>query len=239
MARVLSSAVCAELANKSTTFVTLVELLFPDGLSGSSAYQRFTTHYRDITYDSNTYSSNASLMGVSQIEETERINTGSVSVMISGISTTNISTALSLDYINAEANIYRAFIGDDGFVIGGSGADSDDGVFNIWHGRISSYTIAEQPSSGTSTITWNLASHWVDFGRVGGRRMNSKSEQFVTGHKTDTGFDAATMPIKNFYWCKLGIRAEELKKRKKESIESQTPGVVTDVQYGLPSGNFG
>ena len=55
MTRGLSSDITSEISNQSIKPIALVEILFPTP-------QRLTNHYKDITHNSNTYTSSSHLV---------------------------------------------------------------------------------------------------------------------------------------------------------------------------------
>ena len=77
MARGLTTAVNNELATDSLNPVTLIYL-------GVSSGSRYTDHYKDITYNSNTYSTSSLFLQASGISETSEVEVNNLTLTFSG-----------------------------------------------------------------------------------------------------------------------------------------------------------
>jgi hypothetical protein len=88
MARGLTTAVNNELATDKLNPVTLVYMNVGAGL-------RFTDHYKDLTFDSNTYLASSLFLKVSQVSESSEVEVSNLSLEFSGADQTIISLFLS------------------------------------------------------------------------------------------------------------------------------------------------
>lgn len=184
MARSLTSSVKTELATNQLNPVTLVYL----NISGG---QRFTDHYKDITYDSNTYSTSSLLLGVSDVSESAEVAVDSLTVVFTGADQTIISLLLNNDYMDKEAEIYKGFLDSSQALI------SDP--FLLFKGRIESFAIEED--ANRSQVSVSIASHWSDFEKVKGRKTNTNSQQlYFSG---DVGFDYSSQSITDIKWGRV------------------------------------
>jgi len=184
MARSLTTAVKNELATDKLNPVILIYFNISTGL-------RFTDHYKDITYDSNTYTASSLFLGLSDISESSEVSVDSISVAFSGADQTIISLVFNNDYMEKEAEIYKGFLNSSQQLI----ADP----FLLFKGRIESFNLDEDETS--STITINIASHWSDFERIQGRRTNTASQQlYFSG---DVGFDYASQSVLDIKWGRV------------------------------------
>ena len=181
MARSLTSAVKTELATNKLNPVTLVYL-------GIASGSRYTDHYKDISYNANTYTASSVLLGVSDVSESSDVAVDSITVVFTGADQTIISLLLNNDYMDKEAEIYKGFLDSSQQLI----ADP----FLLFKGRIESFAIDEDANS--SQVSISIASHWADFDKTKGRKTNTNSQQlFYSG---DVGFDYASQVIQGIKW---------------------------------------
>ena len=181
MARSLTSLVKSQLAGNKLNPVTLVYLNIGGG-------QRFTDHYKDITYDTNTYTASSLLLGVSDVGENNEVAVDSITVAFTGADQTIISLLLNNDYMDKEAEIYKGFLDSSQALI----ADP----FLLFKGRIESFSIEEDATN--SQVSVSIASHWSDFEKEKGRKTNTNSQQlFFAG---DVGFDYSSKSVQQIKW---------------------------------------
>lgn len=183
MARSLTTAVKSELASDQLNPVILIYFNIASG-------QRFTDHYKDITYASNTYSASSLFLGLSSVSESPEVAVDSISVGFSGADQTIISLIFNNDYMEKEAEIYRGFLDSSHQLIANP--------FLLFKGRIESFNLDEDINS--SVISINIASHWSDFEKIKGRKTNTTSQKlYFTG---DVGFDYASQTTQDIKWGK-------------------------------------
>jgi hypothetical protein len=181
MTRNLTTALKNELETDSLQPITLVYINVGTGY-------RFTDHYKDLTYDSNTYSASSLFLKVSSVKESSEIEVGNITVFFSGADQTIISLFLSNQYMEKEAEIYKGFLDSSENLI------SDP--FLLFKGRIESFNIDENINSSNANIV--IASHWSDFSKIEGRKTNTGSQQLHFAN--DLGFEFASQTVQDIKW---------------------------------------
>ncbi len=99
MTRSLSAGVLAEIATNKLNPVELVYL----GISTGTYY---TDHYKDLTFDGNTYTASSLFLGSSEVQETADVAVNTLTLKFSGADTTIISLLLNNNYMNKPAKVY-------------------------------------------------------------------------------------------------------------------------------------
>jgi len=129
MARGLTTAVNNELATDSLNPVTLVYL-------GVSTGSRYTDHYKDITYDANTYTASSLLLNASAVSESSEVEIANIQLRFSGADQTIISLFLNNNYMNKDVEVYKGFLNDSQSLIGDP--------FTLFKGKIESFSVDEE-----------------------------------------------------------------------------------------------
>ena len=93
MTRSLSAGVLAEIATNKLNPVELIYL----GVSTGSYY---TDHYKDLTFDGNTYIASSLFLGSSEVQETADVAVNTLTLKFSGADLTIISLLLNNNYMN-------------------------------------------------------------------------------------------------------------------------------------------
>jgi hypothetical protein len=181
MARGLTSAVNTELATDSLNPVTLVYL-------GVASGSRYTDHYKDVSYSSNTYTASSIFLDASAVTESAEVEISNIQLRFSGADQSIISLFLNNNYMNKDVEVYKGFLNDS------QGLISDP--FTLFKGKIESFSVDEEINR--STVTISATSHWSDFERVQGRRTNTNSQQIH--FDADVGFDYASQAIAELKW---------------------------------------
>ena len=162
MVRTLTTAVKNELATDSLQPVTLVYI-------GVGSGSRYTDHYKDITYDSNTYSASTLFTRLSSVSESSEIQVSNITLSFTGVDQTITSLFLNNIYLEKEAEIYKGFLNASEQVI----ADP----FLLFKGRIESFTLDESVNSSDVNVV--IASHWADFSKIEGRKTNTGYNNYI------------------------------------------------------------
>lgn len=181
MTRTLTTAVKNELATDSLQPINLVYINIGTGY-------RFTDHYKDVTYDSNTYLASSLFTRLSSVTESSEIEVSNITLSFSGADQTIISLFLSNNYMEKEAEVYKGFLNSSEAVI----ADP----FLLFKGRIESFSIDESINQSNANIV--VASHWSDFSKIEGRKTNTGSQQIH--FNTDKGFEFASQTVQDIKW---------------------------------------
>jgi len=181
MTRGLTTAVNNELATDALNPVTLVYINVGSGL-------RFTDHYKDLTYDSNTYTASSLFLKVSEVSESSEVEITNIALEFTGADQSIISLFLSSEYMDRDVEIYKGFLDTTQTLI----ADP----FLLFKGRVESFNIDESLES--SDVKVIATSHWSDFDKIKGRKTNTGSQQlYFTG---DLGFDYASQTVQDIKW---------------------------------------
>ena len=181
MARGLSTAVNNELATDKLNPVTLLYLNIGSGY-------RFTDHYKDITYDSNTYSASSLFIKTSGVSESSEVDITNLTLEFTGVDQTILSLLLSGNYMDKEVEVYKGFMDANQALI----ADP----FLLFKGRVESFNLDEDLTSSDVQIV--VASHWADFDKIKGRKTNTNSQQLYFAG--DLGFDYASQTVQDIKW---------------------------------------
>ena len=178
MPRGLSSSITTELQNQNIKPIVLVEILFPTP-------QRITNHYKDITFNSNTYTASGHLLSITTKAENAEVDTSNFQIELSGADNAFISIVLNNVVSNDNVNIDIAFL------------DSSDAIidsFTYDKGFLDSFSI----DTDKAILILNCSSHFAYFSRVQGRKTNTGSQQrFFTG---DVGFEFAALTLDDLKW---------------------------------------
>lgn len=130
----------------------------------------------NLTLDGETYLGASTLVGVSEVIETDRVEAAGFKVTLSGIPSSLLSIALTEDYQERPAKIWFAFLNASGAVV------ADEIV--IFAGRMDVMSIQE--GGATATIEVALESYLVDGGRA--RKRELTPEDQAIDYPADTGF---------------------------------------------------
>jgi hypothetical protein len=181
MTRSLTAGVIAELATNKLNPVELIYL----GISTGTYY---TDHYKNLTFDGNTYTASSLFLGSSEVQENADVAVNTLSLKFSGADTTIISLLLNNNYMNKPVKVYRGFLNDSQELI----ADP----FLLFDGRISSFTLEEDTTSSSVNII--VASHWADFEKTSGRRTAENSQKIY--FPNDKGMEFASKTAQRIKW---------------------------------------
>ena len=178
MARGLSSALLAELSNQTIKPILLVELLFPTP-------QRLTNHYKDVTFNANTYSSSGHLLAINAKTENSKLDVANFTVRLSAVDSAFTSILLNNNVSNDEVTINIGLL------------DSTDSLIDTYQfdkGYVESFRI----NTNNATIDLICTSHFADFSRIAGRKTNEGSQQRF--FSTDRGFEFAGLTVQDILW---------------------------------------
>ena len=181
MTRSLTAGVIAEIATNKLNPVELIYL----GISTGTYY---TDHYKDISFDGNTYVASSLFMGLSEVTENAEVAVNSLSLRFTGADQTIISLFLNNDYMDKEVTVYRGFLNDSQALI--------TDPFLLFQGRIENFNIEDDETS--SSVLISVASHWADFDKVKSRKTNTNSQKLH--FSTDKGFDYASKSVRDIKW---------------------------------------
>ena len=139
--------------------------LFVEMIFDLSTDRLWTGPY-DISWGGNTWTGAGGMLGVSRVPETSELKAHGVNVVLSGVPTSMITTALDENYQGRTANLYYGFFDDDGAVIG---TPTKIGGFIMDVMRITE-------GGDVSVITMSLESRLAILDRVSPRRLTFEDQ---------------------------------------------------------------
>jgi len=195
MSRNLESTTIAALSNEKLISFHLLTFYFGTPF-------RLTDHQHQLTYDfgsgTETFLSSGRLASSGSIKETLELSNPSISVILTGANEADIALALTEDFNDRRVVIRRGFFD-------GTGETTDSNIiaapFIIFDGRVNSYTITDDPTSGESSVTWSLVSHWADWEKVNGRKCNNQNAQLE--FPSEDGFSHTYDQVGQRNWGKI------------------------------------
>jgi len=155
-----------------------------------SATYYVTDNFRDITYDSNTYTALGFFLNFDTIEESASISASKITLGLSGVDQTYTNLFLTENYVDRRVVIRKAFIDTSNVLI------ADPVV--IFDGRMDNPVITEDTDSGLATIGVTVSNQFVDFEKTPGRYTNHENQQLY--YPGDKGFIYASQIIKDIVW---------------------------------------
>lgn len=167
-----------------------------------SAPFRLTDWVHDIDYNfgsgTETFQSTGRLVSTSGVKESLNIANDTLSLTFTGANSADISLALTENFNDKQVIIRRGFFDSTGET---TDANIITDPFIIFDGRVSSYKIDDDPMSGESAVTWEIASHWAKWDQVAGRKCNNENAQIYFA--TETGFSETFNQIGDRTWGKV------------------------------------
>jgi len=151
MARTIGSTFSTQLSSTQTRPFYAVEFLYATPL-------RIWTGYDDFTILSETYSGLGNLVSISSVQESADTKANGIKIVVSGLNTDILSTALSQTQQGVVVNIYF------GVLTTTSNAQAIvDTPYEIFSGFVDTVTINEQ--GDTSSITFDIESKLISLER--------------------------------------------------------------------------
>ena len=169
MTRTVSAALLTALGQTDVHPYYAIELDFDSGPI------RLWTGYGDKTIDSNTYTGSGSLLNISGMEEVNDLSAKSITLTLSGISSSIISLALTEPYQRRECKVYF-------------GTTDTSTPVEVFSGLINTMTIED--SGETSAIKLVVESKLVRLERASNRRYTQ--ENHIARHAGDNFFSYVT-----------------------------------------------
>jgi hypothetical protein len=181
MTRSLTSTLISALSTNKLNPVNLVYI-------GVDTGYYYTDHYKAITFNGNTYLASSIFLGASEAQESSEVSANSLVLKFSGADQTMTSLFLNYDYMNKQAFVYRGFLDSSQALI--------SNPFLLFEGKIENFNLEERDN--TSEVLISVASHWVDFDKIAGRKTNTNSQKLF--FPNDKGFDYASKSVKEIKW---------------------------------------
>lgn len=159
-----------------STYAYLVSLDVPIDTNGNFTTVYMTNAYRDIAvnllgsgYPDTIFLRLGHLLSIGKITEDLNLNTNGTNITLAGADQTFISSYLSYPGFSHTVTIRICRIYSDD--------SSINDITIIFSGYIDSYSISEDSSSGTSTLSLKATNQFSTFNRQSGRRLNDDDQQ--------------------------------------------------------------
>ena len=183
MTRTVTTAVNNELTAAELSPFFAVEMDFSDGIV------RLWTGYGSITIDSNTFLAGGDILSVSSISENGEVQANGVTIMLSGLSTSLVASALTTAYQGRDLNVYVGVLNASGAVI----ADP----IKVFAGKMDVMTVEDNGADAQITVT--AESKLIDLERSRARRYTSEDQKI--DFPNDKGLDfIAGLQDKTVVW---------------------------------------
>lgn len=174
--RELTAAMLAAIAASTVRPAIFYEGEFVDS-GGAAAYLRFWTGVGSVTWDSKTWTGGGQLLSISQLEETTDLKAVGFSVVLSGMPSAVISTALSYTRQGKPGKLWLGLFDASGSLL----ADP----YPLRRGR---FDIAPIEDNGeTCTISAQYEDRLIDLERPRDRRYTHEDQQL--DYPGDLGFE--------------------------------------------------
>lgn len=156
----MTPAFQAAVAAKNYQPILLIEGFFDSGTL------RFWTGYGDLVWSGNTFIGSGQVIGLSDVTETNAVESNSVTFMLNGIPSTNLSFALTENYQNRVVKYWLGLL-SNGVLIADPVA--------LFVGRADSMTIRD--NGETADIALKAESHLADLLRPRARRYTQEDQK--------------------------------------------------------------
>lgn len=183
MARGLDSTLLAHLEGDTFEVGSAVSVTV-----GGTTY-RYTNFPFDITYDSNTYVSDAVFLGIGSIEENVDLVINNCSLAFSALDSAFVTTFGNTSVINAPVQIDMVFLDPTNKSVIGS-------PIVMFKGKVQNYTITDAQTEAILSLL--VTSIFVNFDRANGRRTSLSN--FQQEHPTDTGMEFSHESFEDIAW---------------------------------------
>lgn len=149
-----------------------------------------TNCYKDITYNSETYDSGGFLLEFPPIDDDLDLKVRRYKFKLSAVNQANTAAFLLSPPYFKRVDLYKFWLDSDGALIG-------DPVLRF-SGYFASFGNKMDQSKGTSEMTIDAVSEFVDFERINGRQTNDSSQQRI--FSGDTGLRHSETKYEDLGW---------------------------------------
>ena len=123
----------------------------------------------DLTFSSNTYSGLGDLISISTIEETSDVSASGINVVLTGLKSSFLSTALNEDYQNRPITVFLGFLS--------AGSSDVVGTLILFKGRMISLEVVDTPEGARVRI--DAENRLLDLRRPSNLRYTKESQNFL------------------------------------------------------------
>jgi hypothetical protein len=202
--RGLSAAAITALSSRAVEFYSLVRIDLSTPLY-------FTTAPYDIVFDGKTFLSGI-ISKIPVITESLKIKPSTLNLKLSGASLLVHALGFA-SYKNKEVYIYQHILN----VSGGTE------TVLTFKGYIDSFTSTENADKGTSSFSFDVASHWNDWESTSGRLLTTENQEDLFSGDVGLEFVGVTEPVVG-YWGKHDFQRIDTFVQNRRDIYSAVPG---------------
>lgn len=135
----------------------------------------------ELTFNGEVYEGAGTLMGISDIEDSQELKSAGVTFSLSGMDTEVLGYALTENYQNRPISLWMLFMS--------GGTDHIVSSILIYRGRMTQINVEDNPEAG-STITVGTENRLIDLRRPSNLRYTKESQQYL--YPGDTSLDGVT-----------------------------------------------
>lgn len=151
-----------------------------------------TTCYKNVTYNSETYQSSGFMLDIPLIDDDLDLKVRRYKFKLSAVNQANTAAFLITPPYFKKVDLYKFWLDAAGAFIG-------DPILRF-SGYFASFSNKIDQAAGTSEMTIDAVSEFVDFERINGRQTNDDSQQRV--FSGDTGLRHSETKYENLPWGK-------------------------------------
>ena len=180
MPRTLSTAIQNQISADATKIAFLIELQL-------STVTRVTDFYRDVVFNSNTYTAGGSFVTVDSTTESGKLEVDEINLGFSNVNSDVRTLVENGAFTDKTVNIYLAYFDTNEDLVG---------ALTYFSGDIRNVSITE--TNNVSDLSIVVASHWSNWQLTKGRHFSDASQQdFSSG---DKGMEYATQVKEDVRW---------------------------------------
>jgi|TARA_Y100000114_G_scaffold155740_1_gene180703 hypothetical protein len=180
MTRGLSSSLQSQIALDQNKIAFLIEINF-------STPVRFTNHYADVTYDSNTYQAGSDFVDIDTANETGEAKVESIVINMTNVSSTIRNLVEGGNYTSTSVNVYLAFFDSNESLV--------DAV-NYFSGFISNCNATD--GYEVSSVSIEVANIFANWNLKKGTHFSDESQQSI--FSGDKGLEYADQVKADIRW---------------------------------------
>ena len=188
--KILDAAVVTQLESGSFVYAELVEFQTATPLYLSTASFDITTSTLTSS-GTQTYLAQGKFMSYSGVKQVDELRINSVTINLSGSTSTFVNLVLQDQYLHKKIQIYRVWLNSSTGAIIATPA-------LIYAGTMTGGEVTDNATECSVSI--NTANEFYDFDRINGRRTNNNSQQRY--YNGDTGMLYSTIAIGDIKWGK-------------------------------------
>jgi|TARA_R100000482_G_C5132509_1_gene153145 hypothetical protein len=186
MARNINDLVKTEVESGKFVNAHLISLSLYDPVGNIEFHYHVTDYFKGIQYNNNYYDPAGNLLNISGLSEGNKFEIQKINLTLSGISRIFISSLLNLKYTSRDITVFKQFYRTTSSNTYQNLYEPIGTPVEIFHGRIDSPTINDDPENDVTTVSLSATSIFADFDKKAGRHTNDTEQKFH--HPNDNFF---------------------------------------------------